>query len=32
MSIYRSGLVYDEHFLAHDTGVESRSNDKYWFV
>jgi acetoin utilization deacetylase AcuC-like enzyme len=23
MPIYRSGLVYDEHFLAHDTGVES---------
>lgn len=23
MSIYRSGLVYDERFLAHDTGVES---------
>jgi acetoin utilization deacetylase AcuC-like enzyme len=23
VSIYRSGLVFDEHFLAHDTGVET---------
>lgn len=24
MSSFRTGLVYDEHFLAHDTGVEAR--------
>src|SRR5947208_8178469 len=23
LQIYRSGLVFDEHFLTHDTGVEA---------